>query len=58
MSLAQVRVAFAEESKLSWQLLKDTPGFGGVDIPGIYQQLIRYAGPDHVLSQCFAPRAA
>ena len=35
MSLAQVRVAFAEESKLSWQLLKDTPGFGGVDIPGI-----------------------
>lgn len=36
MSLAaNVRVAFAEESKLEWMPLKDTPGFGGVDIPGI-----------------------
>jgi hypothetical protein len=36
MSLAaNVRVAFAEEAKLAWQALKDTPGFGGADIPGI-----------------------
>ena len=36
MSLAQhIRVAFAEEGKLAWQPLKDTPGFGGADIPGI-----------------------
>lgn len=36
MSLAaNVRVAFAEEAKLQWQPIKETPGFGGVDIPGI-----------------------
>jgi hypothetical protein len=32
---SHLRVAFAEEHKLQWQPLKDTPGFGGVDIPGI-----------------------
>jgi hypothetical protein len=31
----QVRVAFAEEQKLDWLALKDTPGFGGIDIPGV-----------------------
>lgn len=36
MSLANIRVAFAHESKLDWMPLKDTPGFGGVDIPGVY----------------------
>lgn len=29
------KVAFAEADKLPWLLLKDTPGFSGVDIPGI-----------------------
>ncbi len=36
MSLAEhVRVAFANESELDWLPLKETPGFGGHDIPGI-----------------------
>jgi hypothetical protein len=35
MTLADVRVAFAKESDLQWTDIKDTPGFGGVDIPGI-----------------------
>jgi hypothetical protein len=30
------RVFFAEEDKLPWLALKDIPGFGGVDIPGVY----------------------
>ena len=30
----------------------------GVDIPGVYQQLVRYAGPNHVLTQSFDLRAA
>ena len=33
--LAEIRVAFAEEHKLEWLALKDTPGFGGADIPGV-----------------------
>jgi len=35
MSFANIRVAFANESKLEWIPLKDTPGFAGTDIPGI-----------------------
>lgn len=36
MSLSEnIKVAFANESELEWLLLKDTPGFGGHDIPGI-----------------------
>jgi hypothetical protein len=31
----KVRVAFAEADKLSWTPFKDTPGFGGVDLPGV-----------------------
>ena len=30
----------------------------GVDIPGIHRQLVRHAGPDHVLTRSFGPRAA
>ena len=36
MSLADMRVAFAEGHKISWQPIKDTHGFGGVDMPGVY----------------------
>jgi hypothetical protein len=35
MAFDAPKVAFAEAEKLPWLLLKDTPGFGGVDIPGI-----------------------
>jgi hypothetical protein len=35
MKFEAPKVAFAEADKLPWLLLKDTPGFGGVDIPGI-----------------------
>jgi hypothetical protein len=35
MAFEAPKVAFAEAEKLPWLLLKDTPGFGGVDIPGI-----------------------
>lgn len=35
MSSVRKRVVFAEEEHLSWLALKDTPGFGGVDIPGV-----------------------
>ena len=30
------KVTFALEQDLPWLLLKDTPGFDGTDIPGIY----------------------
>lgn len=44
MSFMSPRVAFALESELPWTLLKDTPGFGGHHIPGIY---LKYFGrPD------------
>ncbi len=36
MSFSQAKVAFAMESELPWLALKDTPGFGGADIPGVY----------------------
>jgi len=35
MGFQAPRVCFAEAEKLAWLPLKDTPGFGGVDIPGI-----------------------
>lgn len=35
MKFQAPKVAFAEAEKLPWLLLKDTPGFGGTDIPGI-----------------------
>lgn len=31
----QVRVAFAQEQELEWLPLRDTPGFGGADLPGV-----------------------
>jgi len=31
----KVRVAFAQEQDLDWLALKDTPGFGGADLPGV-----------------------
>ena len=33
--MEKARVAFAMEKDLPWLKLRDTPGFGGVDIPGI-----------------------
>jgi hypothetical protein len=35
MPSVRKRVVFAEAEKLDWLPLKDTPGFGGVDIPGV-----------------------
>lgn len=35
MPFARKRVVFAEEGDLDWLPLKETPGFGGVDIPGV-----------------------
>lgn len=34
-TISKARVAFAQEQKLPWLALKDTPGFGGTDIPGV-----------------------
>ena len=36
MAFSSAKIAFALESELPWLALKDTPGFGGVDIPGVY----------------------
>lgn len=30
----------------------------GVGFPGIHEQLVRHAGPDHVLTRCFRPETA
>lgn len=35
MPFSHKRVAFEESDKLEWMPLKDTPGFGGADIPGV-----------------------
>jgi hypothetical protein len=35
MPFSHKRVVFEEAHKLDWLPLKDTPGFGGVDIPGV-----------------------
>jgi hypothetical protein len=39
------KVAFALEQDLPWLPLKDTPGFDGTDIPGIY---CKYFGKENV----------
>ena len=36
MAFSQKRVVFAMEQELEWLPLKDTPGFGGADIPGVF----------------------
>lgn len=36
MAFQAPKVCFAEADKLPWLALKDTPGFGGVDIPGVF----------------------
>ena len=35
MSFTSQKVVFATEDNLEWLLLRDTPGFDGVDIPGV-----------------------
>jgi hypothetical protein len=34
--LSDKRVLFAREAELEWQPLRDVPGFGGADIPGVF----------------------
>jgi hypothetical protein len=38
-------VVFANESELEWLPLKDTPGFGGIDIPGVD---VKFFGKENV----------
>lgn len=41
---AMPKVFFAKEQELEWVPLNETPGFGGVDIPGVYCKFFGEAG--------------
>ena len=45
MGFQAPKVCFAEADALPWLPLKDTPGFGGVDIPGI---MCKFFGRENV----------